>query len=228
MAEAFLNQLPCVGRGILGEEDQRCSICMEDYGTTQSATGIIERAVKLPCNHIMGSECISIWVSSPTKGGSGNNTCPICRRVLFQVSPPPMSPARAEHMRIHTVLVNRCASLSAQLGLNPKPEINRMARSIANLFHDRVGLEGPENEIHDDRPVHAIAAASVYMASHLLGDARSLQMISSCLDVQEGIVGRAYVVLYGHRFDIIDTQLLAQAGMGLGAIDEALPSVMSY
>lgn len=224
MAEAFLNQLPRVGRGILGKEDQRCSICMEDYGTTQSATGIIERAVQLPCNHIMGSECISIWVFPPTKGGSGNNTCPICRRVLFQVSTPPMSARRAEHLRIHTVLVNRCASLSAQLGLNPKPEINRMARWIANHFHDRVGLELSET---DDRPVHAIAAASVYMASHLLGDARSLGMISSCLDVEEGAISRAYVLLHRRRHDLIDTELLARAGMGLGAIDEVLPPVLS-
>ncbi|CAD6567925.1 MAG: hypothetical protein ASARMPRED_001190 [Alectoria sarmentosa] len=223
MAEAFLSQLPYVGRGILGQEDQRCSICMEDYGTAPSASGIIERAVKLPCNHILGSECISIWLSAPAQGGGGNNTCPICRRVLFPVQRrPPMPRWRVEHMRLHTLLVNRCVGISAQLGLDP--DVSRMAREIAHVIHDRVRLERFEA---DDDPALAVAAASVYMASHLLGDARSLEMISSCVDVGDDAVRGTYNLLHTHRYEIINTQLLAGAVMEQGGIDEVLPPMFS-
>ncbi|KAF6230561.1 hypothetical protein HO173_011098 [Letharia columbiana] len=45
MASKFLARLPKVGRGILSKEDQHCSICLEEYGTTPSPNGIIQRAV---------------------------------------------------------------------------------------------------------------------------------------------------------------------------------------
>ncbi|KAL9133198.1 MAG: hypothetical protein Q9175_005621 [Cornicularia normoerica] len=224
MAEAFIAQLPHVGRGILENEDQRCFICMENYGTTPSASCIIERAVKLPCNHIMGSECISIWVSAPAQGGGGNNTCPFCRHVLFQLQPPQSLPPRAEHIRLHRVLENRCVGLSAQLGLNHNPDISRMARWIANHIHDGILVE--RDGLDDDGPFHAIAAASVYVTSHILGDARSLEMISSCVDdVGDDVIRRAYVLLHGYRYDLINLGLLARFGLGLGGIDEILPSI---
>ena len=56
MAEAFLARLPKVGRGILAKEDQHCAICMEEYGTVPSASGVIERAVRLSCSHVVGSD----------------------------------------------------------------------------------------------------------------------------------------------------------------------------
>ena len=221
MAEAFLSHLPRVGRGILGNENQCCSICMEDYGTTESLTGIIERPVKLPCNHIMGSECISIWVSAPSTGGSGNNTCPICRHVLFQAPSLPTSPPRAEHTRIHTVLTNRCMSISAQLDF-PSPNIYRLARWIANCYHDIVRLE--DHELGDGL-AHALAAASVCMASHLLRSPRSLELISSCVDVGEDAIRSAYGLLHSYRHELVDAQELARVGLELDGIDGVLPSV---
>ena len=125
-------------------------------------------------------------------------------------------------MRLHILLVNRCVGISAQLGLNP--DVSRMARGIANSIHDRVQLERADA---DDRLALAVAAASVYMASHLLGDARSLEMISSCVDVGDDAVRETYNLLHTHRYEIINTQLLAGAGMELGGIDEILPPTFS-
>ena len=51
-------------------------ICHREFGT-DSADDI---AVRLQCNHHVGLECISIWLSIPDK-----NSCPTCRRVLFDV-----------------------------------------------------------------------------------------------------------------------------------------------
>ncbi|KAF6228013.1 hypothetical protein HO133_007741 [Letharia lupina] len=227
MAEEFLAQLRYVRRGVLEKGDQRCFICMEDYGTTPSENGTIERAVILPCNHIMGSECISTWLSPRAQGGAGNNTCPVCRHVLFRrVQRPPIpQPNDAEHMRIHTVLVNRCVGLSAQLGLNHMPEIAGMARWIANHIHDIFAFEMIERE-NDDRFVRSVAAASIYMASHLLGDGRSLEMIESCALSGDDPIRSAYALLYLHRYDIINTQLLARVGMGLGSIGDVLPPAL--
>ena len=118
--------------------------------------------------------------------------------------------------------MNRCVGISAQLGLDP--DVSRVARGIAHSVHDRVRLERFEV---DDDPAHAVAAASVYMASHLLGDARSLKMISSCVDVGDEAVRRTYNLLHLHRHDVIDTQMLARAGMGPVGIDEVLPPMLS-
>ena len=232
MAEAFLDQLPRVRRGVLGKPDQCCFICMEEYGTTPSANGIIEHAVTLPCNHIMGSECISIWVSAAGQqsdgGGSNNNTCPMCRQVLFEVQPPPISASEAEHRRIHVALVNRCVGICAQIDLNTNPNVVQMARYIANHIHDLFHFEETslDESNFGDRDAHAVAAASVYMASHLMGDARSLEMVSSCVDVGDDWVRRAYSLLHVHRYAIISRELLHRVGLGLTRIDPILPTVL--
>ena len=120
------------------------------------------------------------------------------------------------------MLSNRCVRLSAQLDL--QSVVMRMARCIANTFHDRVEIG--ELDIGDG-PVHVIAAASIYMASYLFDDARSLDLVSSCdgLDVEE--VRRVYGLLYGYRYALISEELLARAGREWEEIDEVLPSVMA-
>ena len=123
------------------------------------------------------------------------------------------------------MLANRCVGLSAQLGLNHMPEIAGMARWMANQIHDIFAFERIERE-NDDRLVRSVAAASIYMASHLLGDGRSLEMIESCALSGDDPIRGAYAVLYLHRYDIINTQLLARVGMGLGSIGDVLPPAL--
>ena len=144
--------------------------------------------------------------------------------------PPGMSPSRAEaehaaeveHARIHTVLSNQCVRLSAQLDL--RWVIARMARCIANTFHDRVEIGGLRL---GDRPAHAVAAASIYMASHLFGDARSLDLVSSCDGVEVEAVRSAYGLLHGRRYGLIGEELLARAGREWEEIEDILPSIMA-
>lgn len=211
---------------------------MEEYGTVPSASGTIERAVRLPCKHVVGSECISIWLTQ-TDGGIENNTCPLCRNVLFQFSPEELSrlraeaeaeedaEAEAEHARIHTVLSERCGSLSVQLDLDSV--VTRLARCIANRFHDRVEIGELElgGRPLGDRPANMVAAASIYMASHLFGDARSLDLVSSCDGLGVEAVGRIYGLLYELRYDHINTELLARTGREWPEIEEILASIMA-
>lgn len=224
MAEAFLALLPKVGRGVLSKEDQRCTICMEEYGTTPSNNGIIERAVRLPCNHVVGSECISIWLT-PTPGQQNHNTCHVCRYEFFPISDPPQprprtTPWWTEHMRIHTELGQHIDTLGQQLDLDA--DINELGLYVANRLHDR--------DLVGEHSLVAVAAASVYMAGHLLGHERSVRTISH--GVALGGLGNSsaeaiqevYVLLYQYRRRLVDWELLTHvlgATMAVGQVDEA-------
>lgn len=54
--------------------DVECSICKELY---IGAGGDAELAVKLPCGHIFGSKCITIWLNEK------KSNCPLCRRYVL-------------------------------------------------------------------------------------------------------------------------------------------------
>lgn len=88
MSKEFLRELPEV-RDLT--DDEECPVCLQKYVPTNTpAPGIIERvlsmavsrgsdlihaehAVRLPCQHVLGSECIKRWIS-PLKGDQ--STCP--------------------------------------------------------------------------------------------------------------------------------------------------------
>ncbi len=212
MASTFLNQLRRISISVLAEEDQNCSICFEDYGTTPSDNGIIEHAVRLPCGHTVGSECIAKWVSTSDSA----NTCHLCRHVLFQNQ----SPRQAEDERIPSELVHYCIIICEQLAFTTPNTARLVAMCIASGMHTLRRVE--------ERNVHAVATASVYMASHLLEDARSLELVAGCVhDVGIEGVRSAYNMLYCHRRDLFDGRLLAlvPAGAEAGWLDRTLPSV---
>ena len=62
---------------VLGE----CTICLEAYNTLNTATGVIEAAVRLSCGHTVGSACIATWFRD-------KNSCPLCREILFPMQRP--------------------------------------------------------------------------------------------------------------------------------------------
>ena len=82
MAEAFLRNLPQVGEAELSDGKQ-CGICQEKFGKVDLHAGVMDVPVRLPCQHIVGSNCIRKWLSPDEHG---KNTCPFCRSVLFAVS----------------------------------------------------------------------------------------------------------------------------------------------
>ena len=102
-AMRFLNELKAVTLNELSAEDHTCAICMQPYGDIdKEATGCTP--VQLPCSHILGKECLAIWIT-PLGGWRDNNNqweeennwfddpfirfsgsadCPLCRREFFQ------------------------------------------------------------------------------------------------------------------------------------------------
>lgn len=137
-----------------------------------------------------------------------------------------MTPWWTEHMRIHAELRQHVAMLGHQLTLNA--DINEMGMYIADRFHDR-GLLG-------ERSLVAVAGASVYMASHILGHGRSLGRISQGVALADmgstnvETILDAYDLVYHNRRRLVDWDLLARVigrTMGMDQVDGILISPQS-
>ncbi|MCJ1468136.1 hypothetical protein MMC07_006764 [Pseudocyphellaria aurata] len=75
--DTIMARLPPVDTASLGEREQSCPVCLNGYNHPGSATSSgpseTEHAVRLPCHHVIGRECIRQWLED------GNITCPLCR-----------------------------------------------------------------------------------------------------------------------------------------------------
>lgn len=56
-------------------QDPICPCCYVAYGTPAAEGEVAEHAVRTPCNHVFGNQCLETWLP--------NNSCPLCRRELF-------------------------------------------------------------------------------------------------------------------------------------------------
>ncbi|KAK0507624.1 hypothetical protein JMJ35_010147 [Cladonia borealis] len=78
-AAKYLSELHPVAVNDLPKDCWTCGICLEIYSTGDEP----EQACLVgPCGHILGRTCLSKWVIP--EGRSPNNTCPLCRAVLFE------------------------------------------------------------------------------------------------------------------------------------------------
>lgn len=71
----YITSLPTINMTESSESlyDQECAICLTAF---EQGTG---DAVQLPCRHVFNRICLAAWLSEK----SDQNTCPTCRRVLF-------------------------------------------------------------------------------------------------------------------------------------------------
>ena len=80
--ESFVQGLPVHLVLDLPADKQDCAICMEKYyGPHQR-----ESPIRLPCNHVLGKDCLLTWLKSPPTNRN-NNCCPVCRSVLLERVP---------------------------------------------------------------------------------------------------------------------------------------------
>lgn len=66
----------------LAIDAQSCCICWEPYPRQVKSDESLEGPVALPCGHIFGLDCLSIWLAF----GQSRQlwaTCPVCRHKLF-------------------------------------------------------------------------------------------------------------------------------------------------
>lgn len=78
-AETFIESLPVLSDAAVRRDNKDCPICMEPYGDAQDS----EKPLRLPCNHILGKDCLLIWLGT-SYHNANSNTCPICRAVLIE------------------------------------------------------------------------------------------------------------------------------------------------
>ena len=208
MASTFLAGLPRVRRSVLAKEDQHCPICLEEYGRKTPASRATEDAVRLPCDHVVGFQCISTWFK-PVEGQRGNNTCPLCRQMFLGI----------ELSDVPRSLRDPIITLGDYLSLSD--EVIDMTLYIANRFHNWVSIL--------DYPVIAIAAASLHMASYAMNQPCSIEDISSGIaapDIDDvPVVLRAtYYCLYHSRRELIHEPLLERiTGRTVDTLDYILP-----
>ena len=84
MAQIFLDGLPRVTLKDLPAES-KCMICLNDYDNKTEEESA-ENAIRLPCGHDVGAECIRTWLSPDREA---KNSCPACRMIFFPARPRP-------------------------------------------------------------------------------------------------------------------------------------------
>lgn len=85
----FLGVLPRPILGHLGPYEKECHFCRKDFkcdglAIITSDNKALEIPVRLPCEHVLGSICLGRWMRTAPA-----DSCPLCRRQLFELQPSP-------------------------------------------------------------------------------------------------------------------------------------------
>ena len=169
--------------------------CHEEVGSLSSETGIIECLIRLPCNHLVGSHCIAIWLHD-------NNTCPVCRREFF--------PAQSGPHSIHNIITSLddddagdvhgeqdgLQLLAEEIDwitwlLELSPAVCRLSRLIGMLSFPLDALRGDSRK--------ARAAISVFAASHLLGRGVTADRLAPVVELTRHSIYETYGRMYPER-----------------------------
>lgn len=95
-AQRFMDQLPRIAVSDL-QGETTCHICMEPFNNNAAAADDTEPAVRLPCSHIMGRNCIARWLAT-------TNSCPLCRCTFVDPSSPsPRRQSSRDDLAVETV-----------------------------------------------------------------------------------------------------------------------------
>ena len=196
MSEAFLYEL-LQESNVVRLEGEQCGICLEKYNTLSRETGTMEVAIRLPCNHIIGSACIATWLKD-------TNNCPFCRREFFQAQPRPYlehgifdGPENEDELDQQTtsaIIEDFCDNLGLSSGVSI---ITRYL--VQNLT---------ESRIMDERDPHwCVIAVGIYMGSHIAREPRSPREIAEFAGLGAGRLREAYDRIYPEREELIDNHL---------------------
>ena len=68
----------------LSDDEKTCNICKGIYEEDTTLAGDPEIALRLPCSHVFGAECLGLLFLSRQEGGWEQQMCPICRRSVYE------------------------------------------------------------------------------------------------------------------------------------------------
>lgn len=194
--------------------EERCSICLEEYGTLSRETGTIEVEIRLPCKHTIGSACIATWLKT-------NNTCPVCRNEFFPAQPRPylehgiMDDEEDEDVdwegeddqgNIRRLNDDYCA----ELGLDR--EICLLSRFIVERLIESPNLNQGHTEL-------CMVAVSIYMASHLTREPRSPREIAAVTGIPADHIRFTYDIIYPEREHVAQPHILYALRTTFGEVD---------
>ena len=182
--------------------EERCGICLEEYGTLSRGTGTIEVEIRLPCNHTIGSACIAVWLST-------NNTCPVCRHEFFPAQPRPYlehgimngQDDAEQHYEGHRQTVSEINAVYCD-ELSLDTEISMISGLIAQKLTESENW----SQGHTSR---CIVAVSIYMASYLTGEPRSPREIATVTGVEADHIRFTYDLIYPEREQLAHADLLS-------------------
>lgn len=197
MSGQFLANILKIENSVKSNSSQPCCICLQDFGTLSAETGVIECGVRLPCSHFVGSSCIATWLRA-------NNTCPLCRRVFFPAQPRPYlehgivteTPRRSENERSLEVWHESCNELN----------LSSRANAIAFQMAQRLGTLGWMGG-HNG---FCVGTAAMYIVSHIMGEPKSPEHISSVVNVEPHHIRGVYRCIYPNRDRLVFRELLAE------------------
>lgn len=151
MSPEFLERLLSTPENrVRSKQGSSCMICLEDYNTLNTSTGVVEWEIRLPCGHGVGSSCIVAWLRT-------NNSCPACRATFFPQQPRP----QLEHD-----IVGR-ASMAPAPALIRLPELPARMAPVPTTTY-RAVLKTLMNLVLKAVQAFAISLAIVFIATALL------------------------------------------------------------
>ena len=197
------------------DKEERCSICLEEYGTLSRETGTIEVEMRLPCNHCIGSACIAIWLKD-------HNSCPICRRKFFPAQPRPylehgiMEDDEEEEEDEDDIIEDVYEGVIGRS--NPQDALRDLIGDYCHkllLGHDIPALSlsiaqklSESFEWGHHHSNSCIAAVSVYIASFLSREPRSPRHVDDVSAVGEHHLRSLYEEIYHQRESLADANML--------------------
>lgn len=99
-----------------------------------------------------------------------------------------------------------CGRYCSNLAFVNAHQMEKISKALAGKSYSVKDLAG--------RSPLSVAAACIYMASHLMGDPRSTKDIASVAGVSDGTIKTAYKFLYQQRTSLVETSWLKPNGVG--------------
>ena len=192
-------------------EDLTCIICHEPFGTINPSTGALEVQIRLPCGHLVGSICISTWLSD-------QNNCPLCRKIFF----PP-----EQHQNLETMAVNVSPPQSRVPIIYQACDAEDICGWAANVldFDSRarsaaISMCTPLTRMvigHSDLAI-CVAAISLFIAWHLFNEngdpAAFMANLTSETGVPEDYIRFRYYYIYHDRMELLTPDMLPHLARG--------------